>query len=66
MMRSMINDTTFISLSLLSIPQFLPVAEHAMIAGSYAPVCPTISGAAKLHMTNGYLPQRIPAQTFDK
>ena len=38
---------------------FSPVAVHALTAGSYLPVWPTISGGAKLHITNGYFPVAI-------
>ena len=34
----------------------VPVASHATTVASYTPVCPTMSGGARLHMTNGYLP----------
>lgn len=34
----------------------VPVASHATSVASYTPVCPTMSGGARLHMTNGYLP----------
>ena len=33
-----------------------PVTSQPLIAGSYFPVCPTMSGGAKLHITNGYWP----------
>ena len=39
---------------------------QALTAGSYFPVCPTISGAAKLHITNGYFPDFNPMHTLKK
>ena len=41
-----------------------PVTSQPLIAGSYFPVCPTMSGGAKLHMTNGYWPLFTALQTL--
>lgn len=41
-----------------------PVASQPFIAGSYFPVCPTMSGGAKLHITNGYWPLFTALQTL--
>ena len=41
-----------------------PVASQPLIAGSYFPVCPTMSGGAKLHITNGYWPLFTALQTL--
>lgn len=44
-------------------PIALSVAVQAMTAASYLPVWPTMSGGAKLHIVNAYVPESMALQS---